>query len=121
MRYSHIQLYLQDIRLSSQEAYSLSPFPYVIGKISITDAFYCGVIVWEPSGTPGEDITGYTVRIFYEVTGERTNSSTVTYMISNKETRWLAPAALPVQRPLFYQVSSYVLTPIHMQVHYTVY
>ncbi len=63
------------------------------------------MIVWEPPDTAGRKITGYTVRIYYEVNGERTNDSTMTYEISNSKTNWLAPAALPAHRLLLYQVS----------------
>ncbi len=81
------------------------PFSYVY-FVLVTESFHCNVIVWELPDIAGGEITGYTVRIYYEVNGERTNDSTVTYEISNSKTNWLAPAALPVDRPLFYQVSS---------------
>ncbi len=55
------------------------------------------MIVWELPDITGGEITGYTVRIYYEVNGERT---TVTYEISNSKPNWLAPAALPAHRPL---------------------
>ncbi len=79
------------------------------GTPLVTESFHCNVIVWElPDIAGGEirEITGYTVRIYYGVNGERTNDSTMTYEISNSKTNWLALAALPVDRPLFYQVSS---------------
>ncbi len=79
--------------------------PLVTGTL-VTESFHCNVIVWEFPDITGGEITGYTVRIYYEVNGEKTNDSTVTYEISNSKNNWLAPAALPVDRPLFYQVSS---------------
>ncbi len=88
------------------------PFSYHVfcllmtGIPLVTESFHCNVIVWELPDITGGEITGYTVRIYNEVNGERTNDSTVTYEISNSKTNWLAPAALPVDRPLFYQVSS---------------
>ncbi len=75
----------------------------VTGKVSVTESFYCGVIVWELPDSPVV-ITGYTVRIYYEINGERMDASTVEYGIFNDKTQWLAPATLPAQRPLFYQV-----------------
>ncbi len=74
------------------------------GTVTVTNSFNCEAIVWEPPSSTGGGITGYTIRVFYKVNGQQTVESTTTHNISDHDRHWLAPATLPQQRPLYYQV-----------------
>ncbi len=80
------------------------------GTVTTTNSFSCEAIVWEtPSSTAG-GITEYTVRVYYRVNGQQTVGSTTTHNISDPDRHLLAPATLPRQRPLYYQVHKKCLT-----------
>ena len=79
---------------------------FLLGQITTVDSFNCETIVWEPPADTGGEITGYTVRVYYKVSGSRTSGSTETYTISDPDRHWRTWNTLPhdQQRPLYYQV-----------------
>ncbi len=78
---------------------------HTIGMITVTESFNCETIVWDPPADTGGEITGYAVRVYYKVNGQRTNGSTMSYSSKDPDRQWIVTANLPQQRHLYYQVS----------------